>query len=138
MRTLTSNRLLHVMSPHEKSAAGVGSTSCARTQLPLKPPSARVLVTTRWHGTSGAKGLRRRACAACRSYSKSCRGQHPGRLLVPLLGSNCKGLPTTGSHHTRCCESNAHCCRLHTTGKCDRPYTCSGLSLALGFSRVHT
>jgi hypothetical protein len=56
-------------------ATGVSSTLRARTQLPLKPPSARVLVTTRWHGTSGANGLRRRACAACCSYSTSCRGR---------------------------------------------------------------
>ena len=32
------------------------------TQLPLKPPSVRAVVITRWHGTSGAYGFLRRAC----------------------------------------------------------------------------
>jgi hypothetical protein len=44
------------------------------TQLPEKPPSCRSAAITRWHGTIGAKGLRRIACACvCGQDLHECR-----------------------------------------------------------------
>ena len=38
-----------------------GSMAALLTHVPLKPPICKELLTTRWHGTSGAKGFRLKA-----------------------------------------------------------------------------
>lgn len=42
-------------------------------QLPLNPPSVPPVATTRWHGTPGAKGFRRRALPTARGDVPRCR-----------------------------------------------------------------
>ncbi len=49
---------------HAKGRCCRATGAVQLTQLPEKPPMSSELATTRWHGTAGAKGLRRSACRA--------------------------------------------------------------------------
>ena len=67
--------ILEVQIGQERSSLGMCNRSAMRhtpcnilvheallTQSPSKPPSSRFAATTLWHGTSGAKGFRLKAC----------------------------------------------------------------------------
>lgn len=72
---LSSNRMPSPLSSPLFSSSVMPSPS--RGHLPLKPPSVMPVATTRWHGTPGAKGLRRSALPTARGEEPRCADSRP-------------------------------------------------------------